>query len=113
MITFDHLRKLALSFEATTEEPHFEKTSFRVQKKIFVTYDQKNHRACVKLSLADQDVFSVADTTIIYGVPNKWGTMGWTFIEMNTVLPELFDAAITSAYCEVAPKKFAEKYKPE
>lgn len=111
MVTLEHFKKLALSFEDATEEPHFEKTSFRINKKIFATYDQKNHRACIKLSLSDQDVFSVADTSIIYAVPNKWGNQGWTFIEMNSVKTELFDAAITSSYCEVAPKKLAEKYR--
>ncbi len=33
MVTIDSLRKLALSFPEATEEPHFEKTSFRVKKK--------------------------------------------------------------------------------
>jgi predicted DNA-binding protein (MmcQ/YjbR family) len=50
MVSFETLRKLALSFPETTEEPHFEKTSFRVKKKIFATYDGKNKTACVKLS---------------------------------------------------------------
>lgn len=39
MVSIDTLRKLALSFPEVTEEPHFEKTSFRVKKKIFATYD--------------------------------------------------------------------------
>lgn len=33
MITLEIFRELALSFPETTEEPHFEKTSFRVKKK--------------------------------------------------------------------------------
>jgi hypothetical protein len=41
MIEFEELRKLAMSFPEVTEEPHFEKTSFRVKKKIFATYDAK------------------------------------------------------------------------
>lgn len=42
MITLDTLRHLALSLPETTEEPHFEKTSFRVKKKIFA-YDHNLH----------------------------------------------------------------------
>ena len=42
MVSIDTFRKLALSFPEATEEPHFEKTSFRVKKKIFATYDDKN-----------------------------------------------------------------------
>ncbi|WP_407429510.1 MmcQ/YjbR family DNA-binding protein [Arcticibacter sp.] len=104
MVTIDNMRKLALSFPQTTEEPHFEKTSFRVKKKIFATYDDKNKRACLKLSEIDQDVFSSADRTIIYPVDSKWGKQGWTTIEMERVNKDLFIDALTTAYKEVAPK---------
>lgn len=109
MVTIHDLRSLALSFPEVTEEPHFEKTSFRVNKKIFATYDEKNERACIKLSNVDQDVFSILDKSIIYAVPNKWGKQGWTFIEMETVNPELFQEAIITSYCTVAPKKLADQ----
>jgi predicted DNA-binding protein (MmcQ/YjbR family) len=112
MISIDTFRKLALSFPETTEEPHFEKTSFRVKKKIFGTYDEKHKRACLKLSEIDQDVFSSSDKTIIYAVPNKWGKQGWTLIELQKVKKELFIDALTTAYCEVAPKKLADQIRP-
>jgi predicted DNA-binding protein (MmcQ/YjbR family) len=112
MVTIDTLRKLALSFPEAIEEPHFEKTSFRVKKKIFATYDDKLKRACIKLSEIDQNVFSSTDRTIIYPVDNKWGEQGWTLIEMEKVHKDLFVDALTTAYCEVAPKKLAEKLRP-
>jgi predicted DNA-binding protein (MmcQ/YjbR family) len=108
MVSITTFRKLALSFPEATEELHFEKTSFRVKKKIFATYDDLNKRACIKLSEIDQDIFSLADKTIIFPVDNKWGKQGWTFIEMEMVRKELFIAALTAAYCEVAPKKLSE-----
>lgn len=112
MVSIDIFRKLALSFPEATEEPHFEKTSFRVKKKIFATYDDKNNRACIKLSEINQDVFSSADKTIIYPVPNKWGKQGWTLIELKEVHKDLFIDALTTAYCEVAPKKLADQVRP-
>lgn len=112
MISIETLRKLALSFPEATEEPHFEKTSFRVKKKIFATYDDKLKRACIKLSEIDQDVFSSADKTIIYPVDNKWGKQGWTIIEIEKVHEDLFIDALTTAYCEVAPKSLAEQVRP-
>ena len=112
MVSIDTFRKLALSLPEATEEPHFEKTSFRVKKKIFATYDDKNKRACVKLSEINQDVFSSSDKTIIYPVANKWGKQGWTLIEMRKVRKELFADALTTAYCEVAPKKLANQIRP-
>jgi len=112
MVTIDILRKLALSFPEATEEPHFEKTSFRIKKKIFATYDEKLKRACIKLSEIDQDVFSSSDKAIMYPLDNKWGKQGWTLIEMEKVHKDLFIDALTTAYCEVAPKKLAEKIRP-
>jgi predicted DNA-binding protein (MmcQ/YjbR family) len=108
MLTISTFRKLALSFPETTEEAHSEKISFKVKGKIFATYDELNKRACVKLSEIDQNVFSSADKTIIYPVANKWGKQGWPLIEMSKVQKELFADALTTAYCEVAPKKLAD-----
>jgi len=112
MVTLATLRKIALSFPETSEEPHFEKTSFRVKKKIFATYDDKTKRACIKLSEINQDVFSLVDKTIIFPLDNKWGKQGWTLIEMKKVNKDLFLDAITTAYCEVAPLKLAELVRP-
>ncbi|MES2779396.1 MAG: MmcQ/YjbR family DNA-binding protein [Bacteroidota bacterium] len=111
MITIEQFRAIALSFPEVTEEPHFEKTSFRVKKKIFATYDKKENRGCVKLSIIDQNVFSAYDNTIIYAIPNKWGTMGWTNIELSKVRNAVCKDALTTAYCEVAPTKLAEQVK--
>ena len=112
MVTIDTLRKLALSFPEATEEPHFEKTSFRVKKKIFATYDDIKKRACIKLSEIDQDVFSSSDKTIIFPVDNKWGKQGWTLIEMSKISRTLFVDALTTAYCEVAPRKLVDQIRP-
>lgn len=108
MVSIDTIRKQALSFPEATEEPHIEKTSFRVKKKIFATYDDKNKRVCLKLSELDQDVFSSADKTIIYPVDNKWGRQGWTLIDLKKVHKDIFEDAMTTAYCEVAPRKLAD-----
>lgn len=113
MVSIDTFRELALSFPEATEDPHFEKTSFRVKRKIFATYDEVKKRACIKLSEIDQDVFSSADKTNIFPVDNKWGKQGWTLIEMKKVRKELFVDALTTAYCEVAPQKLAAKIRPK
>ncbi|MGV3696050.1 MmcQ/YjbR family DNA-binding protein [Flavobacterium sp.] len=106
MVIIDVFRELALSFPEVTEEPHFEKTSFRIKKKIFATYDAVNERACIKLSEIDQSAFST-DNSVIYPLHNKWGKQGWTLIEMKKVHSDLFKDALITAYCEVAPKKLA------
>jgi hypothetical protein len=113
LVTLADLRKIALALPEVSEEPHFEKTSFRVKKRIFATYDPTHNLACLKLSEIDQNVFSLADKTIIYPVSNKWGNQGWTLVEMNRVNEDLLKDALTTAYCEVAPKKLTEQVRPK
>ncbi len=105
MVTLTQLKETALAFAETSEEPHFEKTSFRVCKKIFATYNQKENRACIKLSPIDQNVFASFDKNIFVPVPNKWGLQGWTLVYLALVPKEMFVDALTCAYNQVAPKR--------
>jgi len=107
MVSFATLQKIALSLPEATEEPHFEKSSFRVHKKIFASYDAALKRACIKLSLIDQDVFSAFDRSVIFPVPNKWGKQGWTFIDMKKVRKDVLSEALKTSYCEIAHKKLS------
>lgn len=113
MIHIETFRQLALAFPGTTEQPHFEKTSFRVAKKIFATLDVANGLVCIKLSEIDQNVFCTFDKTMIYPVPNKWGKQGWTFINLANIQEEMLVDALTTAYCEVAPKKWSAQIRPD
>jgi hypothetical protein len=112
MVPIEKFRQLALSFPETTEQPHFDKPSFRVGKKIFATLDLKNRQPCLRLSGIDQDVFSAYDKAIIFPVPNKWGKQGWTLVNLHQVHPEMFADALTTAYCEVAPKRLSLQVRP-
>ncbi len=102
MVGIDTFRQWALSFPNTNEQPHFEKTSFRVGKKIFATYDSKANRACLMLTQIDQSVFTAYDNSIIYPVPNKWGQQGATLVELATVPKRMFKDALTQAYRKLA-----------
>ena len=104
MVGIESFRQLALSFPGTVELPHFEKTSFRVKKKIFATLDIEKQLACIKLSETDQSVFCVFDKTVVYPVPNKWGLQGWTFVDLKKVGEDMLTDALTTAYQEIAVK---------
>jgi predicted DNA-binding protein (MmcQ/YjbR family) len=104
MITIDTFRQLALSFQGTTEELHFEKISFRISKKIFATFDEKNNRACIKLPEVKQDVFSLFDKSVTFPVPNKFGKQGWTFMDLTKISEDMFLEALTISYHEAARK---------
>ena len=109
MISLEVFRKIALSFPESVELPHFEKQSFRVNKKIFATHDLKYNRAVVKLSLIDQSVFTSFDKSIIYPATGNWGKQGWTVIELKKVKKDLLSDVLTNAYCTVTPKRLSPK----
>ena len=111
MVKEETFRKLALSFPDTVELPHFEKTSFRANKKIFATLDVKNNLACLMLSEVDQSVFAAFDKNIIYPVPNKWGKHGATYVELKAVPKNMLKDAMTQAYKKAIAKKSAPKSK--
>jgi len=110
MVSPKSFRQLALSFAEATEQPHFEKTSFRVKNKIFVTLDEATSIACIMLSVTDQSVYCLIDETVIWPVPNKWGQKGCTFVRLKKIKKELLKEMIAAAYCKVAPKALAAMY---
>jgi hypothetical protein len=109
MISKETFRQLALSFPDSTELPHFERASFRANKKIFATLDEANDRACIMLSEIDQSVFSEIDKTVIYPVPNKWGKQGATYFELKTVRKTVLKHALQLAHERVHQKKKSVK----
>jgi len=108
MITNAAFRKIALSFPEAVEQPHFDKASFRVNKKIFATLSESERRASLKLTENDQSVFTTFDKTVIYAVPNAWGKQGWTFVELRHLKKEMLVNLLTAAYSAVAPARLAK-----
>lgn len=111
MVSIETFRHLALSFPDANEEPHFERTSFRVNKKIFATLDVKENRACLIFDPIQQSVFSAYDKTIIYPVPNKWGQKGATYVELKKVRKSVLKDALEQAYNKVRTKTISAKAK--
>lgn len=106
MATFQDLENSAINLPEVTLEPHFEKISFRVKKKIFITFDEQKMTATFKLSLSEQTFFSQHNG--IAPVPNKWGEQGWTVVEVEQLDAQNLHSLVLSAYKTVAPKKLVE-----
>lgn len=109
MVSLKTARSLALTFEGAEEQPHFEKPSFRVKKKIFLTLDEPKNIACIKLPEIEQDIFCTIDASMIYPVPNKWGKQGWTFVNLKLIKKELFVEVLTAGYVHVATMEQSKK----
>ncbi|GAB1446632.1 MAG: MmcQ/YjbR family DNA-binding protein [Cyclobacteriaceae bacterium] len=105
MVSIDTFYTLALSFPDASELSHFEKRSFRVNKKIFITLDIINKRAVVKLSPIDQSVFCEFDKDAIYPVKGAWGKQGWTAVELKKVNKSMMVDLLTLSYDLVKTKR--------
>lgn len=105
MVSLESCKSIALSFPETVEQPHFEKISVRINKKIFITLDSKRQIATVKLTAKSQDLFSLFDPKIVYPVPNKWGLQGWTIVELNLIELDFLKEIIEEAFQTVSKSK--------
>lgn len=102
------LSDYALSLPEASEEPHFEKKSYRVKKKIFATVNTEEAFFVVKLTDLQQSVFCKWDESACHPVPNKWGLQGWTRVYFEKVDPDFLKDIVKTSYSNVAPKKLAE-----
>jgi|SRR6218665_130669 len=107
----EQLLAFVSTFDEVEEAPHFEKRSFRVKKKIFLTLDETNHTATVKLTPEEQSAFMAFDRSIIFPATGKWGQSGWTIIDLKRVHQDTLADAVRCSYCNVAPKKLADQYR--
>lgn len=106
MITGQTFAEMALSFDGTEQQRHFERIGFKVVgKRMFATYLQKDNTANIFLTQAEQNVFCEMDASNVYPVPNKWGENGATTFNLNEVSKEIVMEALVSAYNEVVKKK--------
>jgi hypothetical protein len=109
-MTIKQFKELALSFPGTIDNPHFDRTAFKIQgKRIFATLHEESNTANLKLSEIDQSVFCAFDKKAVYPVPNKWGLQGWTTFELKKVTKELMLDALDTAYKDVLKPKPKKK----
>ena len=105
-MTAQQFRSLALSFQGTEENPHFDRAAFKVKgKRIFATLHEESKTANLKLSPVDQSVFCDFGKESVYPVPNKWGLQGWTTFDLKKIPRELMLDALETAYNDVLASK--------
>ena len=105
MVTVETFRQMALSLPDAIELPHFDKASFRINKRIFATLDEKKKIAVLMFSPLEQSVFCSFDKSIIYPVPGGWGRQGSTIFEMGKIKRAMMKDALNVVYKEVQNKK--------
>ncbi|HNP53153.1 MAG TPA: MmcQ/YjbR family DNA-binding protein [Ferruginibacter sp.] len=102
MITIETVTKQALTFKNVVQLPHFDKTSFRINGKIFATCDAKKGIASLKLTPVEQSVYVKVLPDSIYPATGAWGRQGWTVFTLKQVSKAIFTEALQKAYSNLA-----------
>ena len=105
MVRSETFRKWATALFSVSEEPHFEKTSFRVRKRIFATLDETKRSASLKLSPVEQSVYISADPDSFRPATGAWGKQGWTLVDLSCATTGLAKDALEAAYREVTERR--------
>lgn len=99
------IRQIALSLPEAVEQPHFEKTSFRVRGKIFATLTPDGARLWLKLPEEIKAALKASDPGAILPLPGAWDRGGSTLIEVERMDAAKLADLIRLAWRQVAPRK--------
>ena len=103
MTTPEHIRDFALSLPEAHEQPHFEKSSFRVGKRIFATLDTATEVLVVKMPVDEQEVLLESHPEVF--ATNSWSAQGWLEAQLATIDPEMAREVLEDAWRRIAPKR--------
>jgi hypothetical protein len=104
MSTGKDLRRIALSFEGTTEAPHFDRTAFRA-KRIYVTLAADEKTANFMFSPEEQEFKCMMAPEAFVPVPNAWGKRGATTAILSKLTIAELEDALRIAWSRAASKK--------
>jgi hypothetical protein len=97
MATAADVRKLALGLEGTIEHPHFDRIAFKVRR-IYATLSPDRKSMNLKLTPEEQEFKTMMAPEIFAQWPNKWGTAGWTSVDLKAIGKAELKAALVMAW---------------
>jgi hypothetical protein len=110
-MTPEALRKFALSLPEAHEEPHFERRSFRVQKKIFATMTRDGREAMVRVQAPDGvEALMTAHPEVFFSHGTWTERNGAIGVRLARVDAELMRGLVTESWRRIAPKKTVAEF---
>jgi hypothetical protein len=98
MVTPEETKQLALALAETGEKPHFDRTAFTINKKIYATLSVKDKTLNLRFTPQVQFIFCPPQSDVIFAIPNGWGRKGWTTINLDKANKKLVKSALEEAY---------------
>jgi len=107
-MTQDDIRLIALSLPEAQEHPHFDRPSFRVRGKIFITLppvaEDGVAKVVLKLPVLVKESLQQTDPHAIVSLGN-WDKGGWTQLDIGRMDDARLADLIRLAWRGVAPRK--------
>jgi hypothetical protein len=113
-MTPEAFRRFALALPEAHEEPHFERASFRVGKKIFATLVRDGSEAMVRLPVAEEAEDWIAarpELFLSYGTwTTKHGALG---VRLAKAPARLVKPLVVEAWRGIAPRRARDAFEGE
>jgi hypothetical protein len=110
VLTTKAVRELALSLPEATEAPHFERTSFRVRKKIFATMAEKEHEAVVWVAPREKLYGLLRAQPDVFIDHGGWTRMGALGVRLDRVDAAQFRELLIASWRSRAPQRALAAY---
>ncbi len=94
-----------MSLPEATEAPHFERTSFRVRKKIFATLAEKEGQAVVWVAPREKLYGLLRAQPNVFIDHGGWTRMGALGVHLAKIDPALFRELLVDSWRRRAPKR--------
>jgi len=110
-VRLDTARRFALSLPETTEEPHFEKSSFRVKGKIFATVPEGGK--LLHVFVGDEEVEALLAEDPVAYEEIAWGKRGrsdWIRVHLAKATADQVRELLEEAWRMKAPPKVLAVY---
>jgi predicted DNA-binding protein (MmcQ/YjbR family) len=103
MVDLEEAHQILVSMPEAVEEAHFDKPAYKMKGKIFATFNIEEKWVTLKLTPEQQTNF--CEDTSYYPVPNKWGQLGWTHVDLRRVRRAAFVEGVQTAYHNIVSQK--------
>lgn len=104
MVSLDTYRNLASTLPGVEESIHFSLAMFGVGKKNFASFDPRTGELSLKLSLTDSDRLDGIERKVLSPVPGRYGSQGWTSVDLERIGKTEFAKLLEAAHAGVAAK---------
>lgn len=108
-VTWDAVRKLALSFPGVVERTSYGTTAFKVNGKLLARFHQDGESLVVKVEYAAREVLMGANPKTFY-ITDHYRCWPWVLVRISSVDPDDLSKLLEDAWRSAAPKRLLETW---